>query len=160
MGLNKYIQDFRNILLVNNEVVGKLKYTSGNYNDKGNLIPGSTPTITTDSCEIGIYADTVYFTFIILASDFKKELFNYRTKYNNVQIYPFRDFNNTLYPKLNFNYSEFERQLKQDKYLQINFNDNYNEYSVEEIMRNYSEYKGVFLKCNIKPINQSEPELK
>ena len=152
MDSNSYLQDFRNVFLSNNKVVGELEYTSGNYDDKGNLISDSIPTITTDVCEIGIYDNTIYFTFIIITSDFKKEFFNYLS--NNVQIYPFKDFNNTLYPKPDFNYSEFEQQLKQDKYLQINFNDNYKEYSIEEIMKKYLGYKDIFIKHNIKLTNQ------
>lgn len=154
MNSKDYLKDLRDTLLSNNEVVGELEYTSGNYDDKGNLIPGSIPTITTNICEIGIYDDTIYFTFIILTSDFKKEFFNYIPK--NVQIYPFKDFKNTLYPKPNFDYSEFEQQIKQDKYLQINFNDNYKEYSIEKIMKKYLKYKEIFIKRDIKPINQLE----
>lgn len=154
MDENNYIQDLRNILLANYEVVGDLEYTHGNYDDKGNLIPGSIPTVTTEVCEIGIYDDTIYFTFILLADDFKKELFNNLVEHKNVQIYPFKDFNHTLYPKPNFNYTEFEHQLKQDKYLQINFNDNYRSYSADEIVKKYWEYKDIFKKSGIKPINQ------
>ena len=154
MNSKNYLKDFRSILLSNNEVVGELEYTSSNYDDKGNLIAGSIPTITTNVCEIGIYDDIIYFTFIILSSDFKKEFFNCIPK--NVQIYPFKDFKNTLYSKQDFDYSEFEQQLKQDKYLQINFNDNYKEYSVEKIMRKYLGYKDIFVKCDVKPINQLE----
>lgn len=154
MDTANYLKDFRNILLVNNEVVGYLEYTSGNYDDKGSLIANAIPTIATDACEIGIYDDTVYFTFIILANDFKKDLFNELDKYNNVQIYPFKDFKDTLYPKPDFDYSEFEQQLKNDKYLQINFNDNYKEYSTEEIMREYLGYKDIFKNSSIKPVNQ------
>jgi len=154
MNSGDYIKDFRSILLSNNEVVGEVEYTSGNYDNEGNLIAGSIPTVTTNACEIGAYDDSIYFTFIILASDFKKELFDYLIEYKNVQIYPFKDFHNTLYPKPNFDYLEFEQQLKQDKHLQINFNDKCKEYSIEEIMKKYSEYKGVFSGCNIKPVNQ------
>lgn len=154
MDVENYLKSFRDILLSNNEVVGELEYTSGNYDDKGNLISDSIPIITTNVCEIGIYNDTIYFTFIILSGDFKKEFFDYLPK--NAQIYHFKDFNNTLYPKSDFNYSEFEQQLKQDKYLQINFNDKYKEYSVEEIMKKYLGYKDIFIKCDIKPINQLE----
>jgi len=154
MNAGDYIKDFRGILLSNNEAVGEVEYTSGNYDNKGNLIPGSIPTITTDACEIGIYDNTIYFTFIILTSNFKKELLNCLS--NNVQIYPFKDFHNTLYPKPDFDYSEFEQQLKQDKYLQINFNDNYKEYSTEEVIKKYLGYKDIFAKSDIKPINQLE----
>ena len=156
MNTGNYIKDFRDVLLSNNKVIGELEYTSGNYDDKGNLISGSIPTITTNVCEVGIYDDTIYFTFIIFSSDFKKELFDYLAQYSNVQIYPFKEFNNTLYPKQNFDYSELEQQLKNEKYLQINFNDKYKEYSIEEIVKKYFEYEDVFLKCNIKPINQLE----
>lgn len=152
MSANSYLQDFRNTLLARSESVGELEYTAGNYDGKGNLIPNPIPTVATDACEVGIYGDTIYFTFIILASDFKKELFDCLAKYNNVQIYPFKDFNDTLYPKPEFDYSEFERQLKNDKYLQVNFNDDYKQYSVKEIMEKYLEYKDIFLNCNIKPI--------
>lgn len=152
MNSKDYLKDFRDTLLSNNEVVGELEYTSGNYNDKGNLITGSIPTITTNVCEMGIYDDIIYFTFIILTSDFKKEFFNYLPK--NVQIYPFKDFKNTLYPKQDFDYLEFEQQLKQDKYLQINFNNNYKEYSIKEIMNKYLGYKDIFIKRDIELINQ------
>ncbi|MFA5967144.1 MAG: hypothetical protein WC805_01320 [Patescibacteria group bacterium] len=154
MNPGEYLNTLRQIFTSSGDSVGELNYTSGNYDDKGNLISGSIPTITTDACEIGIYDDTIYFTFIILASDLKKEVFDLLTQYNNVQIYPFEDFNNTLYPKPDFNYPEFEQQLKNDKYLQINFNDNYKGYSVEEIMKRYLEYKDIFIKVDIKPTNQ------
>ncbi|MBU1092785.1 hypothetical protein KJ836_03920 [Patescibacteria group bacterium] len=154
MDAKNYIKDLRDVLLSSNEIVGELEYTFGNYDNKGDLITNSIPTVTTGACEIGIYDDTIYFTFIILTSDFRRELFDYLTKYNNVQIYPFKDFNNTLYPRSDFNYPEFEHQLKQDEYLQINFNDNYKERSVEENMKKYWEYRDIFLKLNIKPINQ------
>jgi len=154
MDSKNYLKYFRSTLLSNNEVVGELEYASGNYDNKGNLIAGSIPTITTNVCEVGIYNNTIYFTFIILPSDFKKEFFNSLPK--NVQIYPFKDFNNTLYPKQDFDYSEFEQQIKQDKYLQVNFNDNYKGYSIEEIMQKYLRYKDIFVESNIKPINQLE----
>jgi hypothetical protein len=159
MDTGNYIQEIRKVLLASNEIAGELEYTSGNYDNKGNLIPGSIPTITTDVCEIGIYDDTIYFTFIILTSGFKKEFFNYLISYQNVQIYPFKDFHNTLYPKPNFDYLEFEQQLKQDKYLQINFSDSYKEYSTEEIMKKYLEYKDMFKKSGIKPVNQLEDKI-
>jgi len=150
----KLVKDIRNALISANETVREIEYTSGNYDDKGNLIISPIPTITTNVCEIGIYDDTIYFTFIILSSDFKKELLD--SLPDNAQIYPFKNFNNTLYPKSDFNYSELEQQIKQDKYLQINFSDNYKQYSIDQIVDKYFEYKKLFIKTDIKPVNQSE----
>jgi len=154
MNEKDYIEGLRDILLSNDEVVGELEYTFGNYDDKDNLISVPIPTITTNACEIGIYDDIIYFTFIIIPADFKKELLNCLP--NNVQIYPFKDFHNTLYPKQDFDYSEFKQQLKQDKYLQINFNNKYKEHSIEEIIKKYLEYKEIFSEVNVEPINQLE----
>jgi len=146
------VEDIRNALVSSDETVGEVEYTTGNFDDKSNLIAGSIPTVTTDACEIGIYNTTIYFTFIIFSSDFKKELLDILP--DNVQIYPFKYFNSTLYPKSGFNYSEFEKQLKHDKYLQINFNDNYKDHSVDHIVKKYFEYKELFKKCDIQLINQ------
>lgn len=157
MNPSEYLEALRIILTSNRELVGNLEYTSGNYDGKGNLIPDQIPTITTDVCEIGIYDDTIYFTFIILASDFNKDLFNLLDRHKNMQIYPFKDFNNNLYPKSNFNYLEFEQQINNDQYLQISFNDNYKNHSTAEIMNKYLGYKNVFELAGVRPINQLEP---
>ena len=158
MSPEDYLQKLRCLILDNNETVGGLEYTTGNYDNKGDLIADPIPTITTDKCELGIHGDIIYFTFIILTNDFKKELFDGLSEYQNVQIYLFKDFNNTLYPKADFNYQEFEKQLKNDQYLQINFNDNYKQHSTEEMMQRYLKYKDILSKAGIKPVNQLESD--
>jgi len=148
-----YLSKFRDILLVN-EKVGKIEMTFGNYDDNGELIKGSIPTISTEFCEIGIYEKTVYFVFIIYSDTFNKELFNSLKDFPNIQFYGFKDFKINLYPKPDFNYEEFGEEIKKDKYLQIQFNYNFNEITPELLYKEYLKIKDILIKNKIKIINQ------
>ena len=130
--------------------------TSGNYDDKGKLIENDIPTISTEFCEIGIYGKTVYFVFIIHSDTYSKKAFDPLKDFSNIQFYGFKDFKNNLYPKPDFNYKEFEEEIKKDKYLQIQFNYDFNKTSPELLYKEYLKIKDILIKINVRIVNQME----
>ncbi|TRZ77229.1 DUF3201 domain-containing protein [bacterium] len=149
----KYLLDFREIFL-KNEKVSELEMTSGNYDDEGKLIEGTIPTLTTEFCEIGVYNKTIYFVFIIHSDTYSKELFNVLKKFSNVKFYGSKDFNDTLYPKSDFQYEEFEEKIKQDKFLQIQFNYDIQEISAKLLYQEYKKIKKIFVEKQVKVVDQ------
>ncbi len=154
----KFISDLRNLFLDNHEPVSEIEFTSGNYDGQGNEIKKQLPTITTDYCEMGIYDDTVYFTFIVLSKDFTKSLFGCIKEFKNVQLYGFLDFKTILYPKKDFNFVNFSKRILNDKYLQINFN--YGLSEPHHLCEAYEKIVALFVKNKIKIINQRIVNLK
>lgn len=152
-----YLKDFAVLLSKNNEKVGNLKMTSGNYDDRGNLINRLIPTITTDFCEIGIH-NIIYLVFIIYSDTHSKELFNLIKDFSNIKIYGFKNFLEVLYPIPDFNYKNFEKKIKEDKYLQIQFSFNIN-ITQEKLFKEYIKLKEIFIKSNVIVVNQLEVDL-
>lgn len=121
---DKYIIKLRKELSDSGFKISEIEYTKNNYDNDGNLIDGKIPTITTEHCEIGKYDNNCYFVFVIYAESFNRDFFEIIKKFNNIQIYDFIDFNKTLYPSKNFKYDNFVKNIKQKKYLQVQFNFN------------------------------------
>ncbi len=150
--MNKYLSDFRKILS-QNEKVSEFEMTSGNY-DEGKRIEEKIPTITTEFCEIGIYDDIIYFVFIINSNTYSEKLFNELKNFPNVKFYGFKNFNDTLYPKLDFQYDKFVEKVKQDKYLQVQFDYDVQKISVEIFYQEYVKIKKIFVGNKVGVIDQ------
>lgn len=140
------------MLIKNGKLVSKLEYTKNNYDNNGNLIDEAIPTITTNYCEIGLYDREIYFVFILESQTFNKTLFNSIKSIPNIYIYGFEDFNKTLYPSRNFNYNDFVKTIRQDKYLQVKFS--FENIKVVDLYKIYCDLVDVFDKNNAKVINQ------
>jgi len=148
-----YLSKFREILSVDEEV-SKIEITSGNYDNDGKLIKEDISTITTEFCEIGIYKKTIYFVFIIHSNTYSKKVFDPLKSFSNVQFYGFKNFKDTLYPKSDFDYKEFERKIKKDKYFQIQFDYNFNKILPELLHKEYLKIKDILIKNKAGIVNQ------
>lgn len=153
----EYILKFKKELNELGIAVGEIEYTENNYDNNGNLIDRKISTITTEHCEIGKYNNNCYFVFVIYAESFNKDFFEAIKSFNNIQIYDFIDFNKTLYPGKDFDYNNFEKNIKQKKCLQIQFD--FDSMKVDEIIINYKKIIEIFLKYNINIVNQLEVDL-
>ncbi|MBU1046900.1 hypothetical protein KKH36_03950 [Patescibacteria group bacterium] len=151
MNLEK-ITRIRESFLENNEKVGKLEYTSGNYDEEGVLIEKDIPTITTEFCEIGIYSNIIYFTFVINSNSYNEKLIDSLKNFSNFKIYGFKNFLE------DYNLKDLENEIKKDKYFQVNFNYSIDE-KVEFLLKQYQEIKKNMLKSKIEIINQLEIDL-
>ncbi len=132
----------------NGEVIGNIEYTSGNYDNEGNLIDKFLPTFTTEFCEVGIYGEIVYFTFVIYSNSYNDSLIKDLNNFLNFSIYGFADF------KDNFVLDEsLAKRIIKEKYFQINFdydiNDN-NNFLFEE----YLKIKKILLDNGLNIVNQ------
>ena len=78
-------------------------------------------TLTTDYCEIGLHKREIYFVFILDSEKLTKNLFDSLKNQSRISIYGFKNFNKNLYPTSDFNYGEFSKSVKNDKYVQIQF---------------------------------------
>ncbi|MFC1609290.1 hypothetical protein ACFL2R_03795 [Patescibacteria group bacterium] len=88
----KYLEKFRELLIRDGKDVSDIEYTSGNYDNMGNLIEGELPTVTTDFCEVGVYENGyVYFVFVVESGSFDAELFEGLKGESNISIYGFED---------------------------------------------------------------------
>jgi len=81
MNKNK-IEEIKNLLL-ENERVGEIEFTSGNYDDDGNLIEEKIPTIVTEFCEIGSYKNIVYITFCFYSNSYDNNLIDLLKDFSN-----------------------------------------------------------------------------
>ncbi len=151
------INKFRELLMENKKSVSEIEYTKNNYDNKGNLIEESLPTITTDFCEIGLYGDEIYFVFIIDSKTFNLELFDRIKNKSNIKMYGFEDFNKILYPAYNFSFDNFIKQIQEDKYLQIQFD--YKNIAVFDLFKEYSYLVNVFEKSKVVVVNQLKIDL-
>ena len=151
------LNQFREWLIKNKKSVSRLKYTKNNYDNDGNLIKESLPTIKTDFCEIGLYDGEIYFVFIIDSKTFNIDLFNQLKNKSNVKMYGFVNFNKTLYPVKNFDFDNFTKEIRKDKYLQIQFN--YKDIDTFDLFKEYSELVNVFEKNKAIVINQLKIDL-
>ncbi len=134
--------NFRGNLVKNKINVSDLEYTSNNYDNSGNLIREKIPTLTTDFCEIGAHNNSVYFVIIIESKLFTTEFFNMLVKENNVRIYGFKNFKEDLYPKKDFDLNMFMNKIKEDKYLQIQFD--YINITEEKLLEEYIKMTKLF----------------
>lgn len=154
---NKNLSQFRKILIENNKSVSELEYTKNNYDNAGNLIEEELPTITTDFCEIGLYNSEIYLVFILESKTFNLELFGEIKNKSNVKMYGFVDFNKILYPIANFDYNNFIKLIKYDKYLQIQFN--FKNISTFDLFTEYINIVNVFDKSKVVVVNQLKVNL-
>ncbi|MCK4650224.1 hypothetical protein KAT36_03240 [Candidatus Pacearchaeota archaeon] len=153
----KNLNQFREWLIKNKKSVSKLEYTKNNYGNNGNLIEKSLPTITTDFCEIGLYNGEIYFVFVVDSKTFNLELFDKIKNKSNMKIYGFEDFNKTLYPADNFDFTNFIKQIQKDRYLQIQFD--YKKINIFDLFKKYSNLINVFEKSKVVVVNQLKIDL-
>lgn len=151
----EFIKTLKKLLEKKNQKVADIEMTSGNYDEEGILITEKIPTITTEFCEIGRYKHKItYFVFILNSSQFTKNLFNMISKYKNMKIYGFKNFLVNFYPKKGFLYSEFEEEIKEEKYIQIQFSSNRKQSKPEYILKKYLELKEIFISTYSEVIDQ------
>jgi len=149
-----FLRQFRLLLIEDHGSVGDIELTSGNYDNFGNLIKTDIPTITTDLCEVGTFNDVLYFVVIIFSDTFKRVDFNLLKSFPNIKIYGFKEFNKTLYPTSGFVYENFERQLLNDKYLQVQFDYKYDVINPEDLFKEYQKIKHFFMGSELRIVNQ------
>lgn len=151
------LDKFREFLIKDKKSVSELEYTKNNYDHLANLIKKNLPTITTDFCEIGLLNNKIYFVFIVKSKTFDIELFNQLKNKSNAKIYGFVDFNKTLFPVKNFNFDNFMKEIKKDKYLQIQFD--YKNINAFDLSKEYSNLVNVFKKNKVAVVNQLKVNL-
>jgi hypothetical protein len=154
---NENLNQFRKILIENNESVSDLEYTKNNYDNDGNLIKEELPTITTNFCEIGLREGEIYLVFILESKAFNLELFSKIKNKSNVKMYGFIEFNKTLYPVSDFNYDKFIDSIQKDKYLQIQFD--FKNISTFDLFTDYTKIINVFDKSKVAVVNQLKVNL-
>lgn len=154
----KDLDQFREILIKDNEPVSEIEYTKNNYDNAGNLINDKIPTITANFCEIGLYNDEIYLVFILKSTTFNLDLFNQIKNKPNIKIYGFTNFNKTLFPIENFNLDNFLKEIIKDKYLQIQFD--FKNISPFDLFTEYKTILNIFDKYKITLIKQLEKTIK
>ncbi len=155
----KYLIDFKKLLSNEREPVSEIEMTSENYNDEGNLIEKTIPTITTDFCEIGAYGNRIYFVFVAYSESYSKEFLNALKPFLNAQIYGLRVFKTNFYPKENLDFDKLEKDIKKEKYFQVQFNFNFDTTPAEKLLKEYIILKKFFIKSNVVVVNQLEVNL-
>lgn len=148
------ITDLRKKLSVNNQKVSEIEMISGNYGDKGDLVSGKIPTITTEFCEIGAYNNICYFTIILNSKSFSKELFSSISNYPNIQLYGLKSFKENYYPKEDFSYNELVKQIFTERFMQIQYNFDISKTKPADVLKSYLEIKSVFERSKTSVINQ------
>jgi hypothetical protein len=151
------LNQLRKLLVKNKKPVSKLEYTRNNYDNHGNLIKESLPTLTTDFCEIGLCGSEIYFVFIIRSKLFSKSLFNLLKSRSGMKIYGFINFNRTLYPTKNFSFIEFIERTREEKYLQVQFS--YKNIAAPDLLEKYCRLVKIFEKKKYMVVNQIEINL-
>lgn len=149
-----FLKKLKELLSIDDNSVSDIEMTAGNYDDFGNLIKTDIPTITTDLCEIGIFDNTLYFVVIIFSDTFKKIDFDSLKIFPNIKIYGFKEFKKILYPISGFVYEDFEKEILNDKYLQIQFNYKYNTINEQILFKEYQKTKDFFINSGLKIVNQ------
>lgn len=149
-----FLEKFRILLIKDSNPVGDIEMTSGNYDDFGNLIKTDIPTVTTDLCEIGIFDDSLYFVIIVFSDTFKKTEFDSLKNFPNVKIYGFKEFKKTLYPASDFVYESFEKEILNDKYLQIQFSYKYGTSYPQDLLKEYRKIRNIFTNARLQIVNQ------
>lgn len=150
----KLITQVRQLLIKSNQQVSELEMTSGNYDNYGNLISAEIPTVTTDLCEIGSYADVCYFVIILKSELFTRELFDLISAYPTAKIYGFKNFLENYYPKEDFSAEELMKKVKSEDLAQIQFDFSTVESTPESLLGVYLRIKLLFEKLNINVENQ------
>lgn len=154
MSPQKFLEEFKHLIINGGGYADNLEWTSNNLDNYGNLISSKIPTITTDLCEIGIYKNNLYLVFIILTKNYNKTLFDSIKNFPNIQIYGFKNPKITLYPTLNFNYNYFKKEIEKDKYLQFQFDYNTNTLTPQKLYKEYKKIKDIFIIAKVKIVNQ------
>lgn len=154
MNSQNFLQEFKKLLSEDHDRVSDLEMTTGNFDDSGNLIKTDIPTITTDICEVGVYDNTLYCVVIIHSNSFTESTFNILKKLPNIKIYGFQDFNKTLYPTADSTYKKIEQEILNDKYLQIQFNYNYESITPRGLLEEYKKIKNILISSGLDIVNQ------
>ncbi len=149
-----FLQKLRKLLIEDNKSVGSIEMTSGNYDDFGKPIKTDVPTMTTDLCEIGIFDDTLYFVVIVFSDKFRKTAFDQLKIFPNITIYGFKDFKKTLYPTPDFLYENFEKEILNDEFLQIQLNYKYNAENPQDILKEYRKIIDIIAISGLQAVSQ------
>lgn len=140
--------------------VTDIELTSGNYDTSGVLIEGQVPTLTTNFCEIGAYDNVCYFTIILVPESFSKDLLEQIKGYKDMHIYGFENFLEDFYPKDNFSYDNFAKDINKDNYVQVQFNFDRTGSTAQKLMKQHQTLKAIFNKNKAIVINQMKHKFK
>ena len=154
MTTNDFLLKLKELLIKGGFFVTEIETTHGNFDNLGNLITAGIPTITTNLCEMGIHGNDIYFVFIIDSNTYNKKLFGSIKIFNNIKIYGFKNFRTTLYPVSDFLYRNFEKEIKKEKYFQIQFDYDSNVTTPGQLYKKYNDINDIFIKNKTKVINQ------
>jgi len=152
------LNQLRKLLVENKKLVSEMEYTSGNYDNDGNVIEENLPTITTDFCEIGSCGKDIYFVFVLESKDFSLELFEKIKDRPGLRIYGFDDFCTDLYLMNDFDFFGFLEKIGKEKYVQIQFS--YEKQTSLELLKEYLALIDIFKASKTKVINQLKIDLR
>jgi hypothetical protein len=157
------LENIRNNLSICNVDASEIQSTAGNYNDSGNLIPGSIPSFTTNLCEIGSIKDSIFFTYILFSSFASVE--NLRAlvvKYPLAQIYGFKDFLKNYYPTeisgVDINYSNLLQLVQRERLFQIQLTISKN-HDAEHLTHLYFDIEELLKNNGLHCVNQRDTKL-
>lgn len=129
--------------------------TSGNYDDDGNLIAESIPTLTTEYCEIGFYKDSIYFVFIVESSSWSSNFYTAIKSISNVQLYGLKNFTK------NYAFGDtIERDIKSDVYFQVQVTFDASATSSSGLLEEYDRIIAIFREYSVQVVNQLEYKTK
>ncbi|MFH1188888.1 MAG: hypothetical protein V1652_03530 [bacterium] len=152
------LTQLRALFIQNGIIVSEMEYTKGNYDNNGKMIKESLSTITTEYSEIGLYRNEMYVVFIIESQTFNTALFKAITKENNIQLYGFINFKQTLYPDGSCAMRDLMVKVRAEKYLQIQFD--FQNIGVIDLYKNYCRLVHIFDKNDAIVVNQLNVDLK
>lgn len=140
--------------------VGEIEMTSGNITREGDLIEGVIPTFTTDLCEVGVYDDVLYLTYICESKSYSKELFDVIENKPHFMIYGLEDFENMWYPARGVRtHEDLQEAVKKEKYMQIEVNFSLSGATVESLYNAYVQTAESLRQARIAVINQLEKDM-
>lgn len=138
---------------VEKESLSEVEYTTGNYDEKGDLIKKKIPTVTSEVGEIGVINGSYYLVLIFERNKLTKEFLSTLYQISECKIYGFKDFMKSL---------DLEAIFQEDldeSYIQIQFDGittKQNHFLVElhyKLRKHFGEYE-------IYPINQIHKNMK
>ncbi len=80
---------------------------------------------------------SIYFTFVFNSNSYRKDFFDLIKSYLNVKIYGFKDFKSIFFPSKNFNPDKFKKNIKKEKYFQVQFTYNISSKTPEFLYKEY-----------------------
>ena len=154
-----FLLELKKLLTNGGDKAGEIEMTFGNYTHEGVLIKDEIPTLTTDLCEIGVYEDVLYCTYICDTNFYTRKFFDLIVNEPNVAIYGLKNFHETWYPSDGFDSVVFETKLKSESYMQIEFNFSVTKMKPMDIYKKYLKIREVFSKSGMKVVDQLEQDM-